>query len=264
MKKEQYFHIEIDNVKLHILQTNNFPNRPTIVFLHESFGCIELWKDFPNVLGKLTGCNILVYDRQGYGKSDPFNTVKRTNDYLEIEADTLNKILINLKIDNVILFGHSDGASIALIAASKYPERISAVISEAAHLFVEDITRNGIRSAVEKYLNSNLKQKLEKYHSDKTDDLFYAWSDIWLSESFGKWNMENFLPYIKCPVLIIQGTEDEYGSIAQVESIEKNVIKNVSTLLIPETGHSPHIKAKDVVLEESAKFINSTIDMQSS
>jgi pimeloyl-ACP methyl ester carboxylesterase len=259
VKNTQETDIMIDGVKLHVLRTNNFPDRPTIIFLHESFGCIELWKDFPIMLGEKTKCNILIYDRQGYGKSDPFSVKKRTNDYLEKEADILYKILKHLEIKNAILFGHSDGANISLITASRYPENILAVISEAAHLFVEDITRKGINDAIDKYEHSDLKQKLEKYHSGKTDALFYAWADIWLSESFVKWNMEHFLPNIKCPVLVIQGTEDEYGSMEQVNSVVNNVKSYVSQLIIQGTGHSPHLKAKELVLNEVSCFIINTL-----
>ena len=124
---------------------NNFPNRPTIIFLHDSLGCIELWRDFPQKLGELAQCNILIYDRQGYGKSCSFTESKRTNSYMEKEADFLILLMNFWKLDDAILFGHSDGGSIALIAGGKYPDRIKGIITEGAHVFVEDKTIHGIK-----------------------------------------------------------------------------------------------------------------------
>lgn len=251
-----YKDIYIDNVRLHIFQENNYPNRPILVFLHESFGCIDLWKDFPTALGEMAKCNILVYDRQGYGKSEQAGVTKRDNDYLEKEADVLNKILTQLDISDAILFGHSDGGSIALIAAAKYPERIKAIVTEGAHVFVEEITLKGIRDAVEKWDTSNLKQRLEKYHADNTESVFWLWANTWLSNIFRNWNIEHFLPKIDCPTLIIQGEKDEYGTIKQVEAILQGIGKNSKQLIVPNNGHSPHITAKDTVLKDVAKFID--------
>ena len=148
--------------ELHALKYGNDAFKPTIVFLHESLGCTELWRDFPNKLGALTACNVQVYDRLGYGKSNPFITIKRGNDYIEIEADILREVLKVCNIDKAILFGHSDGGSIALIAAAKYPSHIMGIITEGAHIFVEDITLQGMREAVNAWHITNLKERLQK------------------------------------------------------------------------------------------------------
>ncbi len=155
---------------------DQFPGRPTIIFLHDSLGCIELWRDFPVKLGAAANCNILVYDRHGYGKSEPFLTTHRENDYMEHEADILCEIILEKGISNPVLFGHSDGGTIALLAAAKYPDLITAVITEGAHIFVEDETLSGIREALEDYDQTDLKSKLEKYHGDKTEAMFMAWA----------------------------------------------------------------------------------------
>ncbi len=248
--------IHLNNTILKVSHTKTSEGSPTLIFLHDSLGCIELWRDFPQLLGQATICNVLVYDRQGYGKSEPFSSVDRNNNYLEIEADLLNALMEKLSIQTAILFGHSDGGSIALIAAAKYPEKIKGVITEGAHIFVEDITLKGIKDVVEAYRTTNLRQKLTKYHGDKTEAVFWAWAKMWLSEEFEFWNIEPFLPHIKCPVLVIQGEEDEYGSLEQVDGILSQVSGETQKLIIPSVAHTPHKEAKELVLAKTAAFIN--------
>ena len=247
--------IEIDNVNIFISREDNFTGRPVIIFLHESLGCTELWKDFPYELGKASQCNIMVYDRQGYGRSDPFKSIKRKNDYLETEANTLNKLMHECKINNAILFGHSDGGTISLITASKYPELISGVITEGAHVFAEEVTLKGIRKTLDTYHSTDLKDKLKNYHGDKTEAVFFAWADKWLSDEFKNWNIENFLQGIKCPVLVIQGEQDEYGSFEQTDAIVQQVSGPSFKCIIPDTGHAPHKEAPEETLKRSSEFI---------
>lgn len=253
MKKE----VEIRNAVLNIHHAEILRDAPTIIFLHDSLGCIKLWRDFPERLARATNCNYLVYDRQGYGGSDPFFTAERKKDYLETEADVLNKLLEKKGIDDAILFGHSDGGSIALIAAAKYPERISAVIAEAPHIFVEEFTLKGLRDWLAVYRSSNnLKERLQKYHGDKTDAVVDAWTRTWLAEEYRDWNIEHFMEEITCPVLIIQGTNDEFGSLAQVEAIINQVSGPAEQFILPDIGHSPHKEAAEPVLERSKNFIH--------
>ncbi len=248
--------IHLNNSVLKVSHTIVSENRPTLIFLHDSLGCIELWRDFPQLLGEAIHCNVLVYDRQGYGKSEPFSSVDRENDYLEVEADVLNLLMEKLSIKTVFLFGHSDGGSIALIAAAKYPKKIKGVITEGAHIFVEGITLQGIKVAVEAYRTTNLPEKLAKYHGNKTEAVFWAWANTWLSEDFKSWTIEHFLPYIQCPVLVIQGEEDEYGSLAQVEGIISQITSETQKYIIPSIGHTPHKEAKELVLAKTVKFVN--------
>lgn len=244
----------INPEEIAITRIINDPDKPTIIFLHDSLGCIQLWRDFPEKLGEITNCNVLVYDRQGYGLSHPFTYAKRNNNYLECEADILNALLGYWNIDKAILFGHSDGGSIALITAAKYPEKIAGIITEGAHIFVEDITVNGIKETIGLYRETDLKSKLEKYHGDKTDEMFWAWASTWTTNEFKSWNIEHFLPAVNCPALIMQGEDDEYGSLKQVEQIVAQV-QNAHYFIIPEVKHTPHKEAPDLVLQKSAPFI---------
>jgi pimeloyl-ACP methyl ester carboxylesterase len=238
-----------------VKRIDTFPNRPTLVFLHDSLGCIDLWRDFPERVGALTQCNVLLYDRQGYGKSCGFSYTKRDNHYLELEADILNQLLNYWNIEQPILFGHSDGGSIALLTAAKYPEKIKAIITEGAHVFVEDITVNGIKEAIQLYETTDLKTKLEKYHGSNTEAMFLAWANTWTTEEFRSWNIVHFLPMIQCPTLVIQGEKDEYGSLKQVESIIEKVSGATEKFIIPSIGHTPHKDNPEVVLKKISSFI---------
>lgn len=230
----------------------------TIVFLHDSLGCIKLWRDFPDRLCALTGCSGLIYDRQGYGESSPF-TDKRGLDYLEREGDVLVEVLRREgEQRKFILFGHSDGGSIALIAAAKLGAGVApavvGVITEGAHVFVEDVTLDGIRAAVAE--KAQLLPRIRKYHGEKSEAVFDAWADTWLKPEFRDFNMEHFLPAISCDVLVIQGEVDEYGTEAQVNAIIAGVSgARKHKLMVPGVGHTPHRDAADFVLEACTNFI---------
>lgn len=228
-------------------------NRPTLVFLHEGLGCIELWKDFTALLIEKTGLNALVYERQGYGQSDHLD-LPRPLDYLEIEAQKyLPNLLEQLNITKPILLGHSDGGTIALIYAALYPT--SLLITAAAHVFVEDITISGIKKVAHNYQKEVLGKQLEKYHGVKADDLFWAWADTWLHEGFRNWNVTQFLPQINCPSLLIQGRDDEYATLDQLEFIAKEIGAQAQFLILENCGHSPHIQAKQSLLRYVDIFI---------
>jgi pimeloyl-ACP methyl ester carboxylesterase len=239
-----------------IKRMGNYPGRPTIVFLHDSLGCIKLWRDFPEKLGDLASCNVLIYDRQGYGNSCSFSNAERDNSYMEQEADILIELLEYWKIENAILFGHSDGGSIALITAAKYPEKIKGIVTEGAHVFVEEITINGIEKAKQLFQTTDLKSKLEKYHFDKTEEMFWAWARTWTTKEFSTWNIEKFLSSIECQSLIIQGQEDEYGTLKQVEKIISQTYGEPLALVIPKVKHTPHKEVPNLILEHVAEFIN--------
>jgi pimeloyl-ACP methyl ester carboxylesterase len=179
---------------------------------------------------------------------------------MEIEADILNEIFEVYQIDKTILFGHSDGGTIALIAAAKYPEKILGIVTEGAHVFVEDITLNGIREMVELYGTSDLKAKLEKYHGNNTEALFWAWANTWTNENYRDWSIEYLLPLIKCPTLIIQGEFDEYGSLVQVDKISEQVSGSATRLVIPNLMHTPHKDDPQLVLEQTSMFINQIVE----
>lgn len=235
------------------------PNRPTILFLHDSLGCIELWRDFPQQLAEQCQCNAWIYDRQGYGQSCPFSYQERSNDYMEWEADVLSELMDHWQLDKAILFGHSDGGSIALIAASKYPQKIEGVIAEGAHIFVEDITIAGIQDAIKVYQGTPLPAKLARYHGDKTQDMFWAWADTWTRDSFRDWDISSFLAGVQCPSLIIQGEADEYGSLQQVEGIVRGVKGPVEKFIIPKVKHTPHKEVPQEILDRASQFIHQQI-----
>ncbi|MCT4579836.1 MAG: alpha/beta hydrolase [Flavobacteriales bacterium] len=242
--------------ELEIEKSNFNEASPTLIFLHDSLGCIELWRDFPKKLAQVTNCNYLVYDRWGYGKSS-LNTQlpDRPDNYLDIEADILNELIEALSIPNPILFGHSDGGTIALITGAKYANTIKAIITEGAHIFVEDITLNGILEAKEAYRTTNLKDKLYKYHTERTPYLFEAWTETWLRPSYRNWNIEHILKNITCPSLIIQGEKDEFGTLKQVDQIINQVSGKGERLILKTAGHSPHKEALAETLEACVNFI---------
>lgn len=252
--------INVKGKKLFIKFNNSFENKPTLVFLHDSLGSVQLWRDFPEKLAEATHCNVLVYDRLGYGESFPMTTHERENNYMELEADVLNDLLSELNINNAILFGHSDGGTIALITASKYSEKIKAVICEAGHIFVENITVKGVEEALKAYKTTNLPQRLEKYHGDKVETIFKAWTEIWLSDKFRSWNIEYLLRNITSPLLFIQGEADEYGTLDQVEKTVSQVKGSANKFIIPNVGHTPHKESPEIVLNKSIEFINSVMN----
>lgn len=251
--------LNINGQNLYIEFQNTHKNRPTLVFLHDSLGCTTLWRDFPQKLAEVAQCNSLLYDRLGYGQSDPMTTHERPVRYLETEATVLNDLLVTLEISNAILFGHSDGGSIALITASLYGNRIKAVICEAAHIFVEEVTLQGIREAMEAYQTTSLPERLQKYHGDKVDTLFKAWTETWTREDFRKWNIESFLSEVDCPLLFIQGEADEYGTMKQAEKTVSQVNGKASLYSIPEVGHTPHKETPELVIAVAKSFIENVV-----
>ncbi|WES97661.1 alpha/beta hydrolase [Chryseobacterium arthrosphaerae] len=248
--------IDAKGKKLYIEYTKSFESRPTIVFLHDSLGSVQLWRDFPAKLAEKTRCNVLAYDRLGYGKSYPMLTHERPVNYMELEADILNELLTEMNIDKAILFGHSDGGTIALIAAAKYPERVEAVVCEAGHIFVEEVTLKGVYDAWEAYRTTNLLERLRKYHGDNVEMLFKAWTETWTRDDYRSWNIEYLLKDIICPLLFIQGEADEYGTLDQVEKTVTQVSGNAEKYIIPGIGHTPHKEVPELVLEKASEFIN--------
>lgn len=219
---------------------------PTIVFLHEALGSVAQWRDFPKLVAEKTPFNVFAFDRLGHGLSEAL-LQKRDAHYLHHEAwEMTPSVFAHFGIENPILFGHSDGGSIALLYASRF--QTQALITEAAHVFVEDITLKGIEEALTR--KAFLIDRLRRYHGDKTEDLFSAWSDTWLQKSFKKWNIEAFLKDITCKSLIIQGKNDEYGTVEQVDRIVHGIGENVGKFMIPHCGHTPHKDAENIVLDK--------------
>jgi pimeloyl-ACP methyl ester carboxylesterase len=221
--------------------------------LHEGLGSVALWRDFPQRLAKATDRRVLVYSRYGYGRSDPLTEPRRV-DFMHMEAlPTLTELLDTLEIRDPVLFGHSDGGSIALIHAARAHRPTSAVIALAPHVFVEAYGLQSIRESRRAYLEDDLRERLARRHRD-VESAFWGWNDIWLHPDFVSWNIEAMLPEIHCPVLGIQGLDDQYGTMAQLDRIERSV-RNFRRLELLECGHSPHRDQPAAVVEASVEFL---------
>ncbi len=255
----QVFETSLYVKKIELICANENANAPVIMLMHEGLGCTGMWKDFQEVLCRTTGLSVISVDRLGYGNSDPYTGPSCRPDYLEVEAlERLPETMKALDLDAVIFFGHSDGGTLALHYAANYPEKVKGIISLAAHLYVDDLTLKGIREATKAY-DDGLKEKLEKYHGSNTDTIFSRWSESWLSEAFQSWNLVNEISGVTCPVLVIQGEKDQYGTMDQVEAIYNAVSGYKEKCVIPECRHVPHHEARDVVLETTKQFINDSV-----
>jgi pimeloyl-ACP methyl ester carboxylesterase len=215
---------------------------PVLVFLHHGLGAVSLWRDFPRQLSEATGLPAMVYDRRGHGRS-PHAGGPPALDRHHQEAQVLKDLLEKHQITDFVLIGHSDGGTIALLYATlrgAVPPR--GIITEAAHLFVEDVTRAGIRITVDQF-SSNLRSRLMRHHGDKTDTLFWNWAGAWLSPQFDSWDISSELSRVRCPVWALQGADDEYGTHAQLQAISAGVAGPVETRIIPACAHDPHQQA---------------------
>lgn len=230
---------------------------PTLVFLHEGLGCVSLWRDFPARVAEATGCGALVYSRAGYGESQEI-TLPRPVSFMHDEAlITLPEVLIATGVREAVLVGHSDGGSIALIhAGSAKPEaQVRGLVLEAPHVFVENVSVESIARAAENYERGDLRRGLERYHGENVDCAFWGWNKVWLDPQFRSWNIEEYLPRIKTPVLVVQGEDDEYGTLRQVEAIERGCTGPVESVILPQCGHSPHRDQPERTLEAIVAFV---------
>ncbi len=230
------------------------PDLPVVVMLHEGLGSISHWKDFPKQVAERTGAEVFVYSRQGHGDSASA-AQPRSIRYLHHEAEiVLPEILRQAGIERPVLLGHSDGASIAILYAGLFPENPRGIILEAPHVFVEEKAVTGIERAKRAYESTDLPQKLARHHAD-ADALFRAWYGIWLSPEFRPWNIEDYLDRVRCPVLIIQGIGDEYGTLAQTDAIQARIPK-AELAVLDNSKHSPHRDQTQITLDLIAKFMS--------
>ncbi len=227
---------------------------PTIVLLHEGLGSARLWRDFPERLAGSTGHGVLAYSRQGYGASDPC-ALPRPLDYMEREAtQALPQVLDQAGFRHGVLLGHSDGASIAALYAGTVEDfRVRGLVLMAPHFFVEDVSVHSIAAAREAYEAGDLRARLARHHADP-DAAFRGWNDAWLDPGFRGWTITDALDYIRVPVLAIQGADDEYGTPAQIEALDR-VPAPVETHLLPGCRHAPHLDRSDEVLRLVTDFL---------
>jgi pimeloyl-ACP methyl ester carboxylesterase len=223
------------------------------VLLHEGLGSIELWRDFPQQLAAATGRAVVAYSRYGHGRSDRLEEARAAG-YMHDEARVvLPELLRSLGLEAPVLFGHSDGASIALIYAASAPAGATALVLEAPHVFVEPLTVRSIEIAREAAAGGDLLEKLGRYHADAAAT-FWGWNDIWLHPDFSTWNITALLPAIRVPLLLLQGRDDEYGTAAQLTAIA-DAIPHAAALLLDDCGHSPHRAQTAAVLEQTRAFL---------
>jgi pimeloyl-ACP methyl ester carboxylesterase len=245
--------IEAGGRRLEVKRIGGAAALPTLVFLHEGLGSVAAWRDFPETLAAETGAPALVYSRHGYGKSAPL-TAPRTVDYMHREAlETLPELRDRLGIGEVVLVGHSDGASIALIHAGAGQWPVRGLILEAPHVFVEDISIAGVAAAQQAFDAGDLAKRLARYHDD-AEGAFQGWSRGWLDPAFRDWNIEAYLPGVRCPVLAIQGAADEYGTVAQLDALARGLGGPFERLLLPNCGHTPHRDRKAATLAAMTRW----------
>jgi pimeloyl-ACP methyl ester carboxylesterase len=234
------------------LETRELPGaEPTLVFLHEGLGSVELWRDFPDRLAVATGRRALIYSRAGHGRSD-VPQEPRTPRFMHDEAlDVLPALLRRHGVERPVLVGHSDGASIALIHASQHP--VDALVLLAPHVFVEDLSVASIAEARDAFETTDLGERMGRYHRD-AERTFRLWNDIWLAPEFRAWNIEDVLPGVTAPALLIQGEHDQYGTLAQVEAVRDGMAGPAELVVLP-CQHAPHLEAPEETLEAATGFV---------
>lgn len=232
---------------------------PVMVFLHEGLGSVAMWRDFPARLCEAAGLRGLVYSRPGYGKSTPRPAGERwLPDFMHRQArEVLPALLRALDVEKPWLFGHSDGGSIALLYAAAFPDALQGAVVLAPHILVEDVSVTSIEQAREVYRTTDLKQKLARYHED-VDSAFWGWNDVWLSPAFRDWSIEQEIGSIRCPLLAVQGVDDEYGTLEQIRGIARRV-PQTQLLELPRCGHSPHKDQPEAVIGAVTRFVQESM-----
>ena len=228
-----------------------------LVFLHEGLGSLSMWRDFPERLCTALGCRGLVYSRPGYGRSTPRALDERWNpDFMHRQAhELLPALLAALGMQApYALFGHSDGGSIALLHAARWPDRVSRCVVLAPHILVEDLSIASIEKARTAYETMDLRQRLARHHDDP-DSAFRGWNDIWLDARFRGWNIGQEIGTIRCPLLAVQGLDDEYGTLAQIRGIRERV-PQTQLLELPACGHSPHRDQPETLIAACGAFFS--------
>lgn len=247
--------VTVDGTRLEIACFGPAPDQaPTLVLLHEGLGCAALWRDFPERLAQATGFGVFVYSRAGYGQSDPV-PLPRPLDYMTREAvNVLPKVLDAVGVRDAVLLGHSDGATIAAIHAGTVPDkRVRGLVVLAPHFFTEEIGLTEIARAKVAYETTDLPQKMARYHRDP-DNAFWGWNGAWLDPGFKAWNVAHVLDSLTVPTLAIQGAQDQYGTLAQIEVIARRSPSPVSQVILPDTRHAPHLEAPEATLAATVQF----------
>ena len=250
----KFYNISGKQIEVKVIFNNGNDKNP-IIFLHEGLGSVDQWKEWPKIISTITKRDVYLYSRVGMGNSSPLKDKRSINFMHEEALKTLPKLISKLNIKKPpILLGHSDGASISIIYAGSGLV-LKSLILIAPHIFVEEISINSIKNIKKIWLNSNLKKKLKKYHKDVVG-AFEGWCNIWLTEEFKAWNIENYLKEIKVPILLIQGKNDEYGSLDQILGINRQVTSKIENIIIEDCGHSPFKDHPEIVNNAINKFLS--------
>lgn len=228
-----------------------------LVLLHDSLGCVALWRDFPEQLAQATGRAVIAYDRLGFGASSPFPGSLSAEFIAEEAQEAFALVLDAFELEQFVVFGHSVGGAMAAACAAHWPARCVGVITQAAQAFVEPCTRAGIRAARDAFAEPGQMQRLARYHGDKAAWVLAAWVDTWLSEVFALWSMAEILPQVHCPALVLHGDRDEYGSPAQPRRYAEGIAGEVTLVLLEDCGHVPHREKPTEVLQAVSTFLGS-------
>ncbi len=250
--------MRIGGLRLETVELPGDPSARPLVLLHEGLGSVGLWRTFPHALHEATGRRVIVFSRFGHGRSDPPPTPRTPTSFHEEALTVLPAVLRQLEIEEPILVGHSDGASIALIYAGAHAP--SGLVLVAPHVVVEDVTVEAIRETRDRFEAGELRERLARHHDDP-DVTFRGWYDVWLDPTFQTWTLEPEAEQVQCPVLLIQGADDPYGTLAQLERIEARVKGPVRRLLVPG-GHSPHLESPALVVREVLRFLGDVDDLE--
>ena len=251
----QRLELVVDGRRLEVARYTGDASRPAIVLLHEGLGSVAMWRDFPAELAARTRRSVVAYSRWGYGASEALEGARDVR-YMHREGEVvLPSLVAQLGLERPVLFGHSDGASIALIAAGAHPHLASALILEAPHVIVEDLSVASIEQARSAWETTDLPARLARYHADPAG-AFRGWNDVWLDARFRAWNIEAYATAIRCPLLVIQGDRDEYGTLDQVARIAARA-PQTQTFVVPGVGHAPHRERRRDVLARVGAFLAS-------
>ncbi len=254
--ESQTIRVQGRNLEVHRIAARQHGS-PELVFLHEGLGSVSHWKKFPAEVAASTGCPVTIYSRYGSGNSDILIEDRAVTYMHEEGLQVLPELLSKLQSENPILVGHSDGATIAIIYAGAH-DRIRGLVLLAPHVFVEDLSVASIAEAKIKFETTNLPEKLARHHRDAART-FWGWNNIWLHPDFRRWNIEEYLPRITCPILVIQGEDDQYGTMAQVEAIKRQAKGPIKTVVLKDCRHSAHRDQPEATLAAITDFVGSII-----
>lgn len=246
--------VKVQGHSLEVQRIANAGSGPELVFLHEGLGSISHWRDFPARVVAATKCSATVYSRYGSGSSDVLTEPRNVRFMHHEGLEVLPDLLSQLNIDRPVLIGHSDGASIAIIYAGAH-DRVRGLVLLAPHVFVEDLSIASIAEAKVQFETTDLLKRLARHHRDAART-FWGWNDIWLDPDFRTWNIEEDLPRITCPILVIQGLQDQYGTMAQMQAIQRGAAGAVEVLALDDCRHSPQRDQPEKTLQAIAAFVN--------